>query len=128
MATPEEPPAQRTVQLDDPLPDELRHAAEMDGVRDAETTWRKFCGRYATRTCHVAGEWRVWYLRERTFQRTAASRTNGAHGLAPSNAEQAEAERRGKRVSQPPDERPMTHDERAAAAADVLGKIGGARG
>ena len=47
------------------LPDELREAASIIGVRDVPGAWLKFCGHYAGKTIHVAGWWQKWCANER---------------------------------------------------------------
>ena len=53
------------VSLRDPLPDELRVAAQNIGVRDIDGAWLKFCGQYDTQTIPLNGWWQKWCANER---------------------------------------------------------------
>lgn len=77
-------PGERFVAVDDALPDELRAAAQIVGVRDVDTAWLSFCGKRAGQWLHVAGAWQAFCATWRSIeQREAGSGTRLRPGAAP---------------------------------------------
>jgi hypothetical protein len=65
---------ERAVQLDEPLSDELRHAAATLRVGDIDAAWLKFCGRHVGKIVHVAGCWQGWCVTWAKNERTERER------------------------------------------------------
>lgn len=78
--------SERLVSPGDELPDELRAAASIVGVRDIDGAWLKFCGFCAGRTIHVAGRWQKWCADERKREQTPAPGPKGIRGVQPAGA------------------------------------------
>jgi hypothetical protein len=74
-------PSERAVRATDPLPDELRAAAEMIGVVDVATCWLKFCGKHADRIIHVSGEWQSYCASWRANEQR--ERASGVRRIVP---------------------------------------------
>lgn len=66
----------RTVQPSDKLTAELREAAHLAGIREADvdSVWLKFCGHYAGQSLHVAGRWQYWCAEQLRRDRAAQAR------------------------------------------------------
>ena len=60
--------------MDDVLPAELRAAAEMIGVRDVDSAWLKFCGKYDGQIKRVASEWQSFAASWRANEQSTAAR------------------------------------------------------
>jgi hypothetical protein len=58
----------------DELPPDLRAAAEMIGVRDVDSAWLKFCGKYDGHIKRVASEWQSFAASWRANEQSAAAR------------------------------------------------------
>lgn len=73
----------------DPLPPELRAAAEMIGVQDIDTCWLKFAGKYDQHLLpNVAGEWQSWCASWRSNERKERE-SRAARGGKPNVASEA---------------------------------------
>ncbi len=74
-------PDERAIRLDDPLPAELRAAAELLGLHDVDSAWLKFCAKHDGRIIAVTATWRGWCVSWRTNERSR--RQGGAVPAAP---------------------------------------------
>jgi hypothetical protein len=80
---------QAYVSLTDVPTEEHIAIAQMLGLKDAESAWVKFCGKYADQWLHVAGAWQAFCVSWRNIERTERERERqrGKDSAAPLTAD-----------------------------------------
>ncbi|MGH7189176.1 MAG: hypothetical protein ACREF0_08380, partial [Acetobacteraceae bacterium] len=75
----------RAVSPSDPLPPDLRAAAELIGLRglDIDDAWLAFAGRYTGQIIPVEGWWQTWCARERKYDRSRVRMAQGTPRTVP---------------------------------------------